>query len=136
MESYGAYKLVDPRSTADAHAHKIFETTTLHNGQRYDVGMVWADDNFQLTNNYFSSLVQLKSPEKRLSRDKTSKENYAETIDEDLQKGYVITVPDAHMVAVVAQRLVSTTPSRNQPEQNDEKCVGYYMVQQSFTILL
>ncbi|XP_075253246.1 uncharacterized protein LOC142345049 [Convolutriloba macropyga] len=98
MESYGAYKLVDPRSTADAHAHKILETTTLHNGQRYDVGMVWADDNFQLTNNYFSSLVQLKSAEKRLSRDKTSKKIKTETIAEDLQKGYVVTVPDAHMV--------------------------------------
>ena len=44
MESYGAYKQVDPRSTADACAQEIIETITIHNGQRYDVGMLWADD--------------------------------------------------------------------------------------------
>ena len=44
MESYGAYKQVDPRSTADARAQEIIETITIHNGQRYDVGMLWADD--------------------------------------------------------------------------------------------
>ena len=51
MESYGAYKQVDPRSTADARAQEILETTSSHNGQRYDVGMLWADDNIQLPNN-------------------------------------------------------------------------------------
>ena len=69
MESYGAFKQVDARSAADVRAQETLETTTFHCGQRYDVGMLWADDNIQLTNNYFSSLVQLKSLEKRLSRD-------------------------------------------------------------------
>ena len=59
MESHGAYKQVDPRSAADAWALEILETTTFHNNQRYDVGMLWADDNIQLPNNYLSSLVQL-----------------------------------------------------------------------------
>ena len=98
MESYGAFKQVDPRSAADARAQEILETTTFHNGQRYDVGMLWADDNIQLPNNYFSSLVQLKSLEKRLSRDTSLKETYANTIREDLEKGYLKTVPDAHKV--------------------------------------
>ena len=60
--------------------------------------MLWADDNIQLPNNYFSSLIQLKSFEKRLSRDTTLNENYANTIREDLEKVYLITVPDAHKV--------------------------------------
>ena len=98
MESYGACKQVDPRSAADPRAQEILETTTFHNGQRYDVGMLWADDNIQLPNNYCSSLVQLKSLEKRLSRDTTLNKNYANTIREDLEKGYLITVPDAHTV--------------------------------------
>ena len=98
MESYGAFKQVDPRSAGDARAQEILETTTFHNGQRYVVGMLWADDNIQLPNNYFSSLVQLKSLEKRLSRDTSLKETYANTIREDLEKGYLITVPDAHKV--------------------------------------
>ena len=89
MELYGAYKKFDPRSAADARVQEILKTTTFHNGQRYDVGMLWADDNIQLPNNYFSSLVQLKSLEKRLSRDTTLNENYANTIREDLEKGYL-----------------------------------------------
>ena len=98
MESYGAYKQVDPRSGVDARAQEILEITTFHNGQRYDVGMFCADDNIHLPNNYFSSLVQLKSLKKRLSRDTRSNENYANTIREDLEKGYLITVPYAHKV--------------------------------------
>ena len=98
MESYGAFKQVDPRSAADARAQEVLETTIFHNGQRYDVGMLWADDNIHLPNNFFSSLVQLKSLEKLLSRDTTLNENYTNTIREDMEKGYLITVPDAHKV--------------------------------------
>ena len=87
MELYGAFKQVDPRSAAGARAQEILERTTFHSGQRYDVGLLWADDNIQLPNNYFSSLVQLKSLEKRLSRDTTLKENYPKTISGDLEKG-------------------------------------------------
>ena len=61
MDSYGAYKRVDPRSATNDRAQEILETTTFHNGQRCDVGILWADDNIQLTNNSFPSLVQLKS---------------------------------------------------------------------------
>ena len=98
MESYGAFKQVDPRSAADARAQEILGTTTFHNSQRYDVGILRTDDNIQLPNNYFSSLVQLKSFEKRLSRGTTLNKNYANAILEDLEKGYMITVPDAHKV--------------------------------------
>ena len=60
--------------------------------------MLWADDNIRLPNNYFSSLVQLKSLEKRLSRDTTLNDNYANTIREDLEKSYLISIHDAHKV--------------------------------------
>ena len=59
MESYGALKQVDPRSTADARAHDIPENTTVHNGKKSDVGMLWAEDDIDLPNNHFSALVQL-----------------------------------------------------------------------------
>ena len=52
MESYGAYKHVDPRSAAGARAQEILGTV-FHNGQRYDVGMLCADDNIQIPNSYF-----------------------------------------------------------------------------------
>ena len=92
----GSSKLThDPQQVL---AQEILETTTFHNGQRYDVGMLWANDNGELPNNYFSSLVQLKSLEKQLSRDTSLKKNYTNTIREDVEKGYLITVPDAHKV--------------------------------------
>ena len=99
IESFGANKQVDFRSAADARAQEILESTTrslrVNNGLRYDVGMLWAADNTKLPNNYFS-LVQLKSLEKRLAKDEDLREKYSSTIKEDLNKGYVIEVPDAH----------------------------------------
>ena len=98
IESFGANKQVDSRSAADARAHEILESTTIHNGLRCDVGMLWAADDTQFPNNYFSSLVQLKSLEKRLAKDEDLREKYTSTIKEDLNKGYVIEVPDSHKV--------------------------------------
>ena len=64
MESYGALRQVDPRSTADARALDIRENTTVLNGKRYEVGMIWAEYNIELPNNYFSVVIQLKPLEK------------------------------------------------------------------------
>ena len=54
--------------------------------------MLWNDKESTLPNNYFSSLAQLKSLEKRLDKDPSLREKNAETFREDIQKGYVITV--------------------------------------------
>ena len=60
--------------------------------------MLWAAHSTKLTNNYFSSIVQLKSLEKRLAKDEDLREKYTSTIREDLNKGYVIEVPEAHKI--------------------------------------
>ena len=104
MESYGALKQVDPRSAAVARAHDILENITMHNGKMYGVGMLWAEDNIELPNNYFSALVQLKSLEKRLTKDQTLREKYSNTIKEDLDKGYVVRVKDAQRVESRSER--------------------------------
>ena len=83
---------------------KITSNTTVHNGKRYNGGMLWAEDNIELPNNYFSALVQLKSLEKRLTKDKTLREKYSNTIKEDLDKGYVVRVKDAHKVESRSER--------------------------------
>ena len=54
--------------------------------------MLWIDSNVSLPNNYSSSLAQFKTLEKRLSKDSELRERYAETIREDIRKGYVVTV--------------------------------------------
>ena len=43
-------------------------------------------------NNYYTSLVQLKSHDRRLEKDPVLKSNYIKTVHDDLQKGYVIPV--------------------------------------------
>ena len=54
MESYGgAYNQVELQSAADARANEKLESTFFRNGRRYDVGVLRADDNIQLTNNFF-----------------------------------------------------------------------------------
>ena len=54
--------------------------------------MLWIDSNVSLPNNYYSSLAQFKTLERRLSKDPKLRERYAETIREDIRKGYVVTV--------------------------------------------
>ena len=104
MEWYGALKQVDPRSAADARALYTLEDTTVHNGNRYDVGMLWAEDNIEMSKNYFSALVQLKSLEKRLTKDQPLREKYLNSIKGDLYKGYAVRVKDARKVESCSER--------------------------------
>ena len=85
-------KQVDSRSAADARAERILEETTYHDGTRYQVGMLWADDESKLPNNYFSALVQLKSLERRLGKDVELREPYSQNIQDDFSKGYIVRV--------------------------------------------
>ncbi len=90
IESFGSYKQVDNRSASDEKALDILGRTTFHDGTRYSVGMLWAEENSQLPNNFFSTFAQLKSLEKRLEKDPELKSRYSQTIAEDVQKGYVV----------------------------------------------
>ena len=92
LESYGTYKQVDARSSDDKRANKILEASTIHDGDRYAVGMLWAEDHSQLPNNYYSALAQLKSLEKRIDKDTNLRVLYTKNIQEDFDKGYVINV--------------------------------------------
>ena len=92
LESYGTYKQVDARSSDDKRANKILEASTIHDGDRYAVGMLWAEDHTQLPHNYYSDLAQLKSLEKRLDKDTNLRASYAKNIQQNFDKGYVIKV--------------------------------------------
>ena len=92
LESYGTYKQVDARWSDDKRANKFLEASTIHDGDRYAVGMLWAEDHSQLPNNYYSALAQLKSLGKRLDKDTNLRALYAKNIQEDFDKGYVIKV--------------------------------------------
>ena len=98
MQSFLADKQVNPRSSTDARANEVHENTTIDRGLINSVGMLQADDNTKLPNNYFSTLVQLKSLEKWLAPDEDARENFTSTLKDDLYKGYIIELPGAHKV--------------------------------------
>ena len=68
---------MDPRSSSNERASKTLEET-FHDGERYQVGMLWATDE-PLPDNYFAALVQLKSVENRLEKDPELKAIYQKT---------------------------------------------------------
>ena len=70
-------------------AQAILEKTTKHNGERYEVGFLWADDNPNLPNNYYSAYQQFLLMERRLSKDPELKEAYKATIEKDLENHFV-----------------------------------------------
>ena len=53
MESYGAVKKVESRSSSDRRAVEILEKTTFNDGTRYQVVMLWSKDDLHLPNNYY-----------------------------------------------------------------------------------
>ena len=78
LESYGAFKQVDALSAADHYALSVLKNDTFHDGERYIVPMLWNDKESTLPYNYFSSLAQLKSLERRLDKDPSLREKYGE----------------------------------------------------------
>ena len=92
LETYCAFKHVKARSAANKHALSILNPEIFHNGERYIVPMLWIDSNVTLANSYYSSLVQFKTLERRLSKDRELREKCAYLIREDIRKGYVATV--------------------------------------------
>ena len=70
-------------------ALSILEKTTKHNGERYEVGLLWAEVEPSLPNNYFSAYQQFLSREKRLEKDVELKTAYKATIEKDLGSNFV-----------------------------------------------
>ena len=87
----------DQRSlSTDKEALRILEssTTRLPNGH-YEVGMLWKSGQ-QLPNNRWLAKKQLDSLLQRLKRNTEMAQKYQETIDTDLQKGFIVKVDDSH----------------------------------------
>ena len=73
----------------DERALEMLKATTKFDGERYEVGLLWKNAKPHLPNNYSSAVSQLKSLERRLEKDENLKQRYKETIDVDVQKGFV-----------------------------------------------
>ena len=70
-------------------AQKVLESAAKFTGERYEVGMLWSEPEPNLPNNYGSALSQLHSLERRFRRDPNLKSLYQQSIDADVEKGFV-----------------------------------------------
>ena len=70
---------------------KTLAETKHHNGERYEIGLLWRE-NVTLPNNYFMARVQWHTLQKRLERDNQLKQRYMTTIFDDMDKGYIAVV--------------------------------------------
>ena len=57
-QSYGAYKQVKVRSSADKPANQVLGSTTKQTSHWHSTDMLWAEDNSKIPNNYLSELAQ------------------------------------------------------------------------------
>ena len=89
IETYASKINVVRQSKKEQQAQKFLESTTKFTGERYEVGMLWSEPEPNLPNNYGSALGQLYSLERRFQRDPNLKELYQQSIDTDVEKGFV-----------------------------------------------
>ena len=89
IESYTSNCDVTGHSKEEQRAIKTLEQTTRFNGERYEVGLLWREDEVKLPNNFYSAMGQLRSLERRLQKDETIKKRYKEAIDTDVNAGCV-----------------------------------------------
>ena len=97
MESYASNCSVSGRSKEDERALEMLKAITKFDGERYEVGLLWKNAKLHLPNNYSSAVSQLKSLERRLEKNVNLKQRYKETIDVDVQKGFVRILDEAEL---------------------------------------
>ena len=116
IESYASNCDVTGHSKEEQRAIKTLEQTTPFNGKRYEVGLLWGEDESKLPNNFYSAMGQLKSLKRHLQKDEMLKKRHQETIDTDVNAGYVRKVDQAQLNET-KDKLVFTTSSRHKPPE-------------------
>ena len=97
IESYASNCDVTGHSKEEQRAIKTLEQTTRFNGDIYEVGLLWREDEVKLPNNFYSAMGQLKSLERRLQKEETLKKRYQKTIDTDVNAAHVRKVDQAEL---------------------------------------
>lgn len=87
-ENFGCrYDCDVQRSVKDGKVLKFLSERTQEVEGRYEVPLLWKDENIQLPDNRVVAIHRLGLLEKRLQRDPELGEAYKKTIDTDLEKG-------------------------------------------------
>ena len=89
IKSYASNCDVNGHSKDEQRAIKSLEQTTRFTGERYEIGLLWREEEVQLPKNFYFAMGQLKSLERRAQKDDMLRKRYQETIDTDVKAGYV-----------------------------------------------
>ena len=97
IESYASKCHVTSHSKDEQRVIKTMEQTNRFIGERYEDGLLWREEEVKLPNNFYSAMGQLKSLEHGLQKDETLRNRKQETIDKDVNAGYVRKVEQAEL---------------------------------------
>ena len=91
IENYGIASKKKALSKNDEKALEILQSTTRFKNGHYEVGLLWKE-NAKLPNNRWLAEKQLKQLKAKLSIKPVLREKYEETLQKDLQNGYVVKI--------------------------------------------
>ena len=100
IETLGVVKLANPtRSIEDKRALSLMERTTvkIDGEDAYVSGLLWREEHPHLSNNFNMAKQRLKSLEKKFENNPGIRERYAQSIQDDVQKGYVKKLSEAEL---------------------------------------
>lgn len=87
-EEVGARPIVEGLSNEEQRALQILEQTTIHTGERYESGLLWKYDHFELPDSYPMAVKRMQCLQRRMDQDPKLKEELDRQIQAYIQKGY------------------------------------------------
>ena len=88
-ESFGTKHTDEQALTPDDEkALRILEKTTRHQGGRYEVGLLWQDEEVDMPNNYTMAYSRLRSLERSLMKSPERAAAYGEVLESYVSQGY------------------------------------------------
>ncbi|XP_065088777.1 uncharacterized protein LOC135710193 [Ochlerotatus camptorhynchus] len=77
-----------PESKQDIRAKELIEKTLNYTGERYEIGLLWKEDDYQFPDSYNQAYKRLLNLEAKLKKDSQLKEWVIDTIKDYVVKGY------------------------------------------------
>ena len=94
VESYSTESPLDPRplSKNEKRVLEILEQTTTKKQGKYEVGILWKDDNSSRPNNRALAIARMINMERKFKQDPKFHEMYTATINDYIKQGHAIKV--------------------------------------------
>ncbi|XP_062700677.1 uncharacterized protein LOC134284979 [Aedes albopictus] len=99
-EEVGARPVAEGLSKEEQRALQILQQTTIHVGTRYESGLLWRYDHFELPDSYPMAFKRLQCLQRRMNKDPVLKEELHRQIQEYIRKGYAHRVTTEELASI------------------------------------